>query len=119
VRFAEPGHQVELSVSRAGVRRELYRRSRRRDPRPGDVFACAVRPEVLRRPESDGPVDIASAVAGGVVYDISAEARLMTKLAYYGSLTAVVPRATAQAWELPTPETDPRGPAPELQIGPS
>jgi hypothetical protein len=119
VRFADPGHPVELPASWAEVRRELYRRFRRRDPRPGDVFACVVRPEVLRRPVSDGLVDVASAVAGGVVYDISAEARLMTKLAYYGSLTVVVPRSTAQAWELPAPETDPRGPAPELQIGPS
>jgi hypothetical protein len=118
VRFAEPGHQVELSVSREQVRRELYRRSRRR-PRIGDVFACAVRLEVMLRPENDGLVDIASAVADGVVYDISAEARLMTKLAYYGSLTAVVPRGTAEDWKLPAPETDPRGPARELRIGPN
>jgi hypothetical protein len=82
------------------------------------VFACAVRPEVLRRPESDELVDVTAAV-DGAVYDISAEARLMTKLAYYGSLTVVVPQATAQAWGLPAPETDPRGPAPQVQIGSS
>jgi hypothetical protein len=118
VRFTELGRQAEFAASRADVQRELYRRFRRRDPHRGDVFACTVRPTVLRRPDSDGLVNVAAAVAG-VVYDISAEARMMTKLAYYGSLTVVVPRATAQAWELPAPETDPSGPAPELQIGPN
>jgi hypothetical protein len=119
VRFAGFDRQVEVTANLPDVQRLLYRRFRRRDPRPGDVFACVLRPPALRElHEGEEVLDLEAAV-DGMVYDISAEARLVAKLAFYGSLSMIVPQAKAVEWGLPAPESDPSGPAPAREIGQS
>jgi hypothetical protein len=112
LRFEARGEQVELSLSRALVRQELYRRFRRRSPRPGDTFAARIRTGALRALREGRPVTSIADAVDGPVYDLSVEARLVAKLAYHASLAAVVSAPKAEAWGLPRPDTDTARPAP-------
>jgi hypothetical protein len=117
VRFSGREQQVELPARLPEVQRLLYRRFRRRDPRPGDAFAARIRPDALQTLRAgDEPPDL-TATVDGLVYDLSVEARLVAKLAYYGSLAAILPERKADDWGMPPPQPEPATPAPAQPIG--
>ena len=128
VRFGHRDEQFTVAVREDTVHRQLYRRFRQRSPRPGDLFAARVRPQVLDRaaggvPGPGGPaedhltVDDLAAVFDGTLYDLSAEGRVVAKLAYYGSLSAVIPERKVPAWGVVATQQDPTGPAPARRLG--
>jgi hypothetical protein len=94
-----PGH---LLVHQRELHDLLYQGWLRRDPRPGDVFAAEVAAEVgdrLQRGEDvvlDAHLRLAT-VLPGPVYDITAEARSVAKLAFYAGVSGVQPMEQAMA----------------------
>jgi hypothetical protein len=118
LRFEARDEQLELSLSRDDVRGQLYRRFRRRDPRPGDAFAARIRPAAVKALQEGRPPAGIDDLVEGTVYDVSVEARLVAKLAYHASLAAVVPDRKADAWGLPPPvKDDTARPAPARVLG--
>jgi hypothetical protein len=112
VRFDARDRQVELSAPQREVQRLLYKRLRRR-PRTGDAFAARIRSDSLRALTDGAEPPSLADLLDGPVYDLSADAKVVAKLAYYGSVTSVIPAAKADAWGLPAPEADlvpPAGP---------
>ncbi len=116
VRFGRRDDQVTLTARLAEVRRQLYRRFRQREPRPGDLFASRLRPGVAGELDESGAVDDLAAVFDGAVYDLSAEGRVLAKLAYYGSVSAVIPAPKLEQWGVAVPEQDPTTPAPVREL---
>jgi len=117
LRFEARDEQHELSLSGDLVRQELYRRFRRRSPRPGDTFAARLRPDALRPLQEGRALTRIADVVEGTVYDLSVEARLVAKLAYHASLAAVVSDRKVEDWGLPRPDADAARPAPARVLG--
>ena len=89
----EPG---EASIDVEVLREELYRPSKvERAPRVGDTFAVE-RIDDARWNDPE-PVPHVRELFPGVVFDVSAEARLAAKLAYAGSLMSPVARQELDA----------------------
>lgn len=117
VNFGARDEQIEFSISLTAAQRLLYRSFRRRQPRPGDAFAARVRPDAVQRLQDEGGLVDLSEVVDGMVFNLSAEARLVAKLAYHGSLTAVFSDDKAKEWGLPPAELEPIRPAPAQMMG--
>jgi hypothetical protein len=86
----------------------LYVRWLERGPRPGDAFAVEVARDVDARAQ-EGPIPVDDLLVGSV-YDISAEARKVAKLAHYASVAEILDDQEVTAWHLD--ELEDRDPAP-------
>jgi hypothetical protein len=87
--------EVEVALTLDGLRRLLYEGLLQRAPRVGDVFALRLAPGT--EPEGDA-ADWRGAERGALAeaYDISAEARKVSKLAYYARVAAVFDHGEAE-----------------------
>lgn len=99
LRFDDPD-VAEVAVPTAALHGELYRGWLGRRPRIGDVFAARVDRAALAEAAEGvwrGPLQ---RLLPGAVYDLSAEARKVAKLALYAVRSDVLDAAEAQANDL-------------------
>jgi hypothetical protein len=121
----ERGHLVWLQDEQldsttapvSGLRDQLYRpNGLQREPRIGDTFAVIA--DAAAGPWPASTRDLAPLLEGRV-FDVSAEARLAARLAYQGSVAAVLPAPPEPAGEDQVPVAVARRPrAPELTVAP-
>jgi hypothetical protein len=81
--------------------RQVYRALQlERDPRVGDVFAAELDWDAVRGHDEEDLVAAVADLVKGPIYDLSAEARTVAKLATYAALAAVLSDDQVEAWNL-------------------
>lgn len=87
--------EVEVALTESELRGHLYRGRGRRAPRIGDVFGVRLAPgTVVREHEDDWRGKLDQIVIEA--YDISAEVRMVSKLAFYARVAAVIDHEEAK-----------------------
>ncbi|HWB70986.1 MAG TPA: hypothetical protein VG452_02120 [Egibacteraceae bacterium] len=115
LRFDDLASAREIGLSLKALRAELYKGWLGRRPRVGDVFAATLSPEARAALETQRELAWERPLAelvDGPVYDLSAEARMAAKLAFYAGVAAVHDAEDAQAWQMLDQADTSAGPAP-------
>lgn len=112
VRFPELGACRHAAVSVRALETELYHGWLEREPRVGDVFGAALTDAGRRRlsRHDDTRCQLRSLLSPPV-YDLSPDARIAAKLAYYAAMAPVLPGEKARRWNLSEKEASSAGPA--------
>lgn len=109
VRFPDLKACQHAAVSLRHMQTQIYRRGRlQRDPRVGDVFGAVVSDaakQVLTSRE-DTTCEL-NWLLTPPIYDLSREARVAAKLAYYAAMTPLLAEAQVQRWNLAEKEGPP------------
>lgn len=103
LRFDDLASAREIGLSLSALRDELYEGWLSRRPRVGDVFAAALSAQARAALESQQELAWERPLAefvDGPVYDLSAEARMAAKLAFYAGVAAIHDTEDADAWQL-------------------
>ncbi|MGY1670303.1 ComEC/Rec2 family competence protein [Geodermatophilus sp. SYSU D00710] len=117
LRFDVPADRGHVVVHHAELHDTLYAGWLSREPRVGDAFAVRIAPAVEARLAAGDDVSLDAElrladVFVGEVYDVSAEARTVAKLAYYAAMAPVVTEAEAvtrrQADKVLRPKASPK-----------
>lgn len=91
----------EFAVALANLQEQVYEGWLARGPRVGDVFGAEVARERLQSREAEGVWNQPLAqLLPGPVYDLSAEARKVAKLAYYAAVTGVLSAEDAHRYRM-------------------
>jgi hypothetical protein len=94
-------HVDELALPIQDLQTQIYQGWLRRRPHIGDVFAAIVDGEVLRSAGTRGLwVEPLERIVPGPVYDLSAEARKVAKLALYASITELLTEADVKEFNM-------------------
>jgi hypothetical protein len=95
--WADQEQLDSAAVPVSALLEQLYKPSKlQRDPRIGDTFAVIADTAARRWPSTTKNL---GRLLKGRVFDVSAEARMASRLAYQGSLAAVLPSAPGVAEE--------------------
>jgi hypothetical protein len=100
------GRSVTVDVT--ALDRALYAGWLRRPPRIGDVFGAPV-------PDEPAWTGALHELLPGPVYDLSAEARVVAKLAYHGATSDLLPASAVDDWLLAGRRDDRARPAPRRE----
>jgi hypothetical protein len=109
VRFLELEDCRHVGISKRKLESQLYRKLIRRLPRSGDVFGASLTDparEWLRTHQDTMWPRALDSFLRGPVYDLSADARAVAKLAYYAAMTPVLDKEHVDQWNL-AEKTDP------------
>jgi hypothetical protein len=97
LRFDGAAEAAEVAILTAALYRELYRGRISRRPRVGDVFAARVDRDALSAAPDGVWAQPLARLLPGPVYDLSAEARKVAKLAVYAVRSDIVDIDEAEA----------------------
>jgi hypothetical protein len=113
VRFPDLSACRHVALSRQALEDELYHGSLERDPRPGDVFGAVLTDAAKRRLARHDHLTWRSprSLVDPPIYDMSADARRLAKLAYYAAMTTVLAKKDADRWKLTKNAEPPLGAA--------
>lgn len=119
IRFRRLEERLELGLTTEELCRQLYAGWLQRAPRIGDVFAAEADTAALEElRDLEGPwTRPLGDLFPGAVYDVSAEARKVAKLAFYASVAPVLDAEEADAWRLTELADEVADPAPVVRVG--
>ena len=113
VRFPDLEACRHAAVSLQALKSLLYQHWLKRDPRVGDVFGAvisdAAKRALIRRDDTRWQL---RSLLTPPIYDLSQDARIATKLAYYAAMAPVLTKTEMNRWSLTekeqTPVTEPK-----------
>ncbi len=113
VRFVDLNACQHATVSLREMETQIYRRRRlRREPRVGDVFGAVVNDAAKRvLSKREDTTSELSSLLTPPIYDLSRDARVAAKLAYYAAMTPLLAEEEMLRWNLAEKEEPPLGKA--------
>jgi hypothetical protein len=100
LRFDRLDEDLQAVVALDDLQDHLYARWLERAPRTGDTFAVELVPDARHRLRTEPGLVMMAELLGGSVYDLSAEARKVAKLAHYASVAEILTEREAETWDL-------------------